>query len=199
MECGAARVDITPALPADLQGFARRDAAARQVDRPLLATVCVLRSPTTTIVVVAADVLAFSGAYVTRLRSAIAAELNCDPSDVLLNASHTHAAMWPGRPWKVSGEKINESWESENSYDNDLLEKIVTTAEHAAARTVPARVSHAVGRVAGMAVNRRERLADGRTVIGWNQGGFVDEELPVLRIDGLNGRAIATIVGFGCH
>jgi hypothetical protein len=61
-----------------------------------------------------------------------------------------------------------------------------------------------VGRVDGLAVNRRERTPDGRTILGWNRDGFVDESVPTLRVDALDApaaasRAIATIVGFGCH
>ena len=48
-------------------------------------------------------------------------------------------------------------------------------------------------------MNRRERTSDGRTILGWNPDGFVDDSVPTVRIDALDGSAIATLVGFGCH
>ncbi len=61
------------------------------------------------------------------------------------------------------------------------------------------RISGAVGHAPGIAVNRRERTPDGRTILGWNPEGFLDDSVPTLRIDGLDGAPIATLVGFGCH
>jgi len=79
-----------------------------------------------------------------------------------------------------------------------------SAAVQAAETAVGARVSGGVGRVHNVAVNRRERTADGRTILGWNPEGFIDESVPTLRIDALDAPAdkpvaIATIVGFGCH
>jgi neutral ceramidase len=53
--------------------------------------------------------------------------------------------------------------------------------------------------VAGVAVNRRERTPDGRTILGWNQDLTMDDETPTIRVDDLDGEAIATITAFGCH
>jgi hypothetical protein len=51
----------------------------------------------------------------------------------------------------------------------------------------------------GSPVNRRERTDDGRTILGWNRELSIDEQVPVLRIDALDGSAVATVVAFGCH
>jgi hypothetical protein len=69
----------------------------------------------------------------------------------------------------------------------------------AMARMKPARISGGTGVAPGIAVNRRERTEDGRTILGWNKENFIDEEVPTIRIDSLTGDAIATLVGFGCH
>ena len=49
------------------------------------------------------------------------------------------------------------------------------------------------------AVNRRERLADGRVILGWDPDGMVDPQVPVLQLQRRDGSALATLVGFGCH
>jgi neutral ceramidase len=50
-------------------------------------------------------------------------------------------------------------------------------------------------------VNRRQRLADGRVIIGENPGGATDPELLVLRIDALGepGQPLALLVNYACH
>ena len=40
----------------------------------------------------------------------------------------------------------------------------------------------------GLAVNRRERTADGRTILGWNPDGVRDDSVVTIRMDGLDGR-----------
>lgn len=69
----------------------------------------------------------------------------------------------------------------------------------ATARLKPVRISGGTGTAPGIAVNRRERTSDGRTILGWNKENFIDEEVPTIRIDSHAGEAIATLVGFGCH
>jgi neutral ceramidase len=200
---GAARVDITPPLPVDLLGYVRRAEAARAVRDPLLATACVLRAGSTTVAIIAADVVGLTTAMSDRIRTRVAAAISCRPQDVLLNSSHSHASPWPGATVKLGGEF--DGWtETELRWWEAVPDLYASAAVQAAEASVEARISGAVGRVHGLAVNRRERTADGRTILGWNRDGFVDESVPTVRIDALDGppaepRAIATIVGFGCH
>lgn len=198
MLVGAARVDISPWLPADLLGYVRRAHAAREVARPLLVTACLLRDETSTVVVAAADVVGLSSEFADRARRSIAEAVSCRPEDVLLNSSHSHAAPWPGALWKLGGE-FDEWTAAERAYEEWLPSAYASAAVMAAERAVTARVSGGVGRVSGLAVNRRERTPDGHTILGWNPDGFVDEEVPVLRLDAPDGSPVATMVGFGCH
>ena len=71
-------------------------------------------------------------------------------------------------------------------------------------RLAPARIAGGVGEARGLAVNRRERTADGRTILGWNREGVRDDSVVAIRIDGADGPplvadAIATLVSFACH
>ena len=148
---------------------------------------------------VAADLLGLGVAYAEELRQAIASAVDCPTRNVLLSSSHSHAAPAPGMRWKLGGEFMDEPTGAERTYEAWLPSAFVAVAVAADERAVPVRVSAGVGRVNGLAVNRRERTADGRTVLGWNPQGFVDEEVPVLRVDALDGTAVATLVAFGCH
>ena len=198
MRAGAARVDITPPLPVDLLGYVRRDVAARRVHDPLLATGVLLQDDGGTVVIIAADLVNLAPAFAERVRERVAAAVSCRPEQVLLNSSHSHAAPWPGAGLKLGGE--TDDWtDRELGYWESLPDAFASVAVQASHAAVEARVSGGVGHAPGLAVNRRERTADGRTILGWNPDGFIDDSVPTVRIDSLDGSAIATLVGFGCH
>jgi neutral ceramidase len=203
-KAGAARVNITPPLPVDLLGYVRRARAARGVWDPLLATACVMRGDDgATVAVIAADVVGLTTEMSDRIRARVAAAISCRPEEVLLNSSHSHASLWPGATMKLGGEF--DGWtETELRWWESVPDLYASAAVQAAESALEARVSAGVGQVHQVAVNRRERTADGRTILGWNPDGFIDESVPTLRIDELGAppdkpAALATIVGFGCH
>ncbi|WP_432970384.1 hypothetical protein [Dactylosporangium sp. CA-233914] len=195
---GASAVNINPPLPVDPQGFLRRAEAVRRYGEPLMVTACVLDSGSHRVAVLAADVVGLSPLYADRIRARISEATGIAPEHILLNSSHTHAAPWPREDGKLHGE-FPEVTPAEAAYFERLPHDYATAALLAATNLVPARVSGGTGRVTGLSVNRRERREDGATILGWNKEGFVDEDVPVIRVDALDGSAIATIVGFGCH
>ena len=196
---GATQLSIDPPLPVDMLGFVRRDRSAREHGTPLLVTALVLRSDDAAAVIAAADLAGMTPAFAARVREAIAGAVGCRPEDVLLNSSHTHAAPWPGAAYKLGGE-VDDWTATELAYWDWLPHAFATAALRAAESAVPIVVSGGTGRAPGIAVNRRERTSDGRTILGWNPEGFLDEEVPAIRIDAASdGHAVATIVGFGCH
>jgi neutral ceramidase len=198
MRVGAARVDITPPLPVDVLGYVRRPIAPRRVGDPLLATGVVIEDAATTAVIIAADLVNLAPGSADRVRERVAEAAGCLPEHVLLNSSHTHAAPWPGATVKLGGE--TDDWtDRELGYWDSIPDAFASVAVQARASAAEARISGGVGHAPGLAVNRRERTPDGRTILGWNPDGFVDDSVPTIRIDALDGTAIATIVGFGCH
>jgi hypothetical protein len=170
-----------------------------------MATACVLRDATddTTVVIIAADVVGLTTPMADRIRARVGELVGCDPAAVLLNSSHTHAAPWPGAFIKMGGEF--DGWtDQEIRYWESIPDRYASVALEAAGRLAPARISGGVGEARGIAVNRRERTADGRTILGWNRDGVRDDSVVAIRIDGLDGPptipdAIATLVSFACH
>jgi hypothetical protein len=198
MLAGAARVDITPPLPVDVLGYVRRDLAPRTAIDPLLATGVYVESGTGAVVIIAVDLANLAPGYADDARARAAAAVGVPSERVLLNSSHSHAAPWPGARLKLGGE--SDDWtDRETGYWAALPDLLASVAVQARATAREARVSGAAGHAPGLAVNRRERTGDGRTILGWNPEGFVDEAVTALRLDDLDGDAIATIVGFGCH
>lgn len=202
---GAAAVDITPPFPVDLLGYVRRPLAARSAYAPLMATACVFRDADsgTTVAVIAADVVGLSTPMADRIRVRVGEVVDCDPAAVLLNSSHTHAAPWPGATIKLGGEF--DDWTAEElAYWETIPDRYAAAARQALQALAPARVSGGVGEAPGIAVNRRERTADGRTILGWNREGVRDDSVVAIRVDGFSGApltadAIATLVSFPCH
>ena len=198
MRAGAATVDITPPLPVDVLGYVRRDVAPRTVADPLMATGVVLEGAGATLAIIAADLANLAPGFADEVRVRVAEAIDVPPGNVLLNSSHSHAAPWPGAQHKLGGEV--DGWtQRERDYWASLPDAFASVAVQALASAREARISGAVGHAPGLAVNRRERTADGRTILGWNPDGFVDDSVPTLRIDDLDGEAVATVVGFGCH
>jgi neutral ceramidase len=202
---GAAEVDITPPFPVDLLGYVRRPLAARSAYDELMATACVFRDEGsgTTVAIVAADVVGLTTPMADRIRARVGEAIGCDPAAVLLNSSHTHAAPWPGATIKLGGE-FDDWTDTESAYWESIPDRYATAAREAAERLAPARISGGVGQAPGIAVNRRERTTDGRTILGWNRDGVRDDSVVAIRVDGLDGAplvpdAIATIVSFACH
>jgi hypothetical protein len=202
---GAAEADITPPFPVDLLGYVRRPLAARSAYEPLMATACVFRDDAdgTTVVVIAADVVGLTTPMADRIRARVGELVGCDPAAVLLNSSHTHAAPWPGATIKLGGE-FDDWTETELRYWDTIPDRYASVALEAVGRLAPARVSGGVGEATGIAVNRRERTADGRTILGWNREGVRDDSVVAMRVDGFDGAplmpdAIATLVSFACH
>ena len=185
MLAGAAVVDITPPLPVDVLGYVRRARAPRRVRSPLQARAVVLqlrrrrRSSLITGDVVGPD-HAGGGPHPGRRRRR---RSGCPPENVLLNSSHSHAGPVAGRH-DQDGRRVRR-------LDRDRARLVGAGAGALRVRRGPggrparrgARRGRRPGAAPGIAVNRRERTPDGRTILGWNPDGFLDEEVPTVRID----------------
>ena len=62
----------------------------------------------------------------------------------------------------------------------------------------PARIKAGAGHM-DFSVNRREKLADGRVVLGLNETGPADHAVGVVRVDSQEGRPLAALVNYTCH
>ena len=196
---GAAVVNIDPPLPADPQGFVRRAFAVRDSLDECQVRAVVISNGTTQLAILTADLANIDPYFADRIRSTIAIASGISYDSILLNVSHSHGGLWPReRKEKLHGE-FAELTPGEIAYFERLPFDYASAVVKAMARMKPARISGGTGIAPGLAVNRRERTEDGRTILGWNKENFIDEEVPTIRIDSHTGDAIATLVGFGCH
>ena len=173
MKVGAAKVDITPPLGMQLEGFEVRVDGATGIHDPLQARVLVAeRSDGTSVALAVADLIQID----SRLQGLIATEvheLTGIPRERLqLAGTHTH-----------SGPRLLEPSDAERAIGHAIAGAVARAWVDR--REAVAAVG--IGRVQGIGANRRPN------------GGPVDDRVTVTRFDGLDGRPIATHVNYGCH
>ncbi len=198
---GVARIDITPPMPSDCVGFVRRAAPATGVLAPLTAPALVLEdADQRRAVIVALDLIGISSAQADRMRHLIATAVDASPDAVFLNCSHTHAGphATEGSLRKLGG-SMREIFDKERLYIESLPYEISGAATVAARELVLVRLGAGSTAVPGISVNRRERTSDGRTILGWNPEGALDDELIVLKLATEDGQTVAVVTNFACH
>jgi hypothetical protein len=145
------------------------------------------------------DNAGFQAPEVDEVRAAAAAAAGTLPAGTLVNFNHTHCAPPGGRTMvNLGGPMTGELDARSLAYASSLGERVAAAAGIAAARLEPARVVWGVGECS-LAVNRREKQPDGRTILGWNPGGLVDRQVTVLQARRPDESPIATVVAYGCH
>ena len=198
LRAGAARLDITPRTPIDLVGYSRRCDPADGVRHRLTAGALVLDDGRTRLAIIALDILALRPAQADQLRKKTAEAIGTGPECVMLNVSHTHGGPQSHRGGvKIGGDQRGLS-DNELDFIDSLPGRIIAVAEEAAGRLEPARAGAGSGWLE-LGVNRRERAADGRTILGWNPDKDWDREVGVLRLDRPDGTPLAIAVNFACH
>jgi hypothetical protein len=190
----AARTVITPPLGIRMMGYTVQESVSQSVERELTATALVLSDGRTKAVILACDLLFIQNPFVDRICEAVGRRVGVPANHVLINCSHTHLGpMLPG--WQRDSAEQQSLQERYLAALEDQLAGIAAAADK---RLAPARFGVATGH-APLGVNRRERLADGRVVIGENPAGAVDHTLGVVRFDHLDGQPLATLMIAGCH
>ncbi len=193
---GLATVDITPAEPIPMSGYASRRAPFEAIAQRLHAKAMAIEGREGgRALLITADILGF-----TEERSAsICRRLNesdgLSRDQILLNASHTHAGpLVAGSMMAFVPESSRRDIER---YIREMEDKIVAGAQKALRDLRPARLSWGWG-VANFVMNRREFTPNG-VILGTNPSGPADRTVPVLRIAGADGRPRGVVFGAASH
>ncbi len=173
MRVGAARVDITPPLGMDLEGYGARVSGASGVHDPLHARALVVEGDDgTTVALVVTDLLQ----VLPRLQGQVAAEVEARTgitrARLQLVGTHTHSGPDLNRP---------------SAAEQTIGDRIAEVVERAWRERREAVAAVGIGHVQGIGANRRP------------DGGPVDDRVTVTRFDGTDGVPIATHVNYGCH
>ena len=187
-QIGVARIDITPAQPIRLSGYAVRKNESNGVAQKLWAKALAIGSdrenPALLITVDNTGVPAhIRNEVVRRLQ-----KQNIKQERVAICSTHTHAAPYlDGYLPTLFGEPLPPVHQLHvASYTAELTDAIEKVALAALKNRKPGNLSWAQG-TAGFAVNRRTK------------GGPVDHDLPMLAVSDAKGKLRALIVNYACH
>lgn len=151
LKAGFARIDITPPLGVEVQGYFEERHADGVLD-PLLATAVAFDNGEKRTVVMSLDLIGFNQMLMDRVRSTIAQAVQTEPEAVFVACTHTH--LGPGTADSV-GKFTNLE------YIEWLVLKLRDAAVMAVQDLKPAQLSYTRGKVEGVAFVRRFRMKDG--------------------------------------
>ncbi|MDX3006555.1 hypothetical protein PWY87_33070 [Kribbella solani] len=196
-KAGAAHVVANPPAGVDLVGYLRRWRSSQGNGQALEVNALVTESESKRLAIIALDAPSVVGAYATRMREAVAEAIGCGRESVLVNASHTHCA--PPLPGHLkTGGSTADLTDAELEFAETLITAARNAATIAAGRLTDCRVGFTKRPFPG-GVNRRQRTADGSTIMGWNPDGPTDPDLSVVRIESTTGTPVCAVVSYSCH
>jgi hypothetical protein len=195
---GLARVKITPEQPVMLAGYASRNHPFERVENNLYAKALVLEDGSgNRAVLVTSDLIGFTAAVAEPICEQIHGRTGLKRDQILLNAAHVHTG--PALSLKASTAEGGSAADAERTvaYTRQLQQKVIDLVAQALEHLEPARLSWGTG-VCEFVMNRREFTPLG-VILGVNPRGLADRTMPVLRIDGDDGKLRAVLFGAAVH
>ena len=197
-QAGVSRVVITPDKTIWMAGYGGRDHPAEGTLYELKAKALALEDADgRQAVMVATDLLGFPKAMSARIRDRLETRYGLSRAQVILNSSHTHTgpvlenALYDIYPLDASDRKKIEE------YSGRLEDQIVSLVGAALESMTPARIYSENG-VTRFQVNRRnnsESTLNRQTDLN----GPNDYAVPVLKVEGKDGKLVAVAFGYACH
>lgn len=194
---GIARIQITPETPVWLSGYAARTRPADEVLHDLWAKAVVISdNKKNCIVIVTLDIIGLSHGLSEEIISRVIEKHGLTRSQVLINSSHTHSGpvIWPSL--SMMFELGIDDKKALIKYSKMLADDIIEVIDMAFLDLKPSTLSTAHSE-ADFAVNRRKSGENG-VVIGVNNEGPVDHDVPVMMIES-DGKLRAVLFGYACH
>jgi len=202
-KAGVASAVITPDEPMWMAGYASRTKPSEGKIHDLNAKALVLQDEQgTRLVIVTVDLLGIPRPTRDWLEAQVKHRYKISPDALLLSASHTHSgpvvreaqySIYGNTVYGLSPEQIEQS----NRYIENLQQKVLELIGQAIENLAPAKLGYTHAR-AGFAMNRRLPSETG-VRNSPNPDGPVDHDVPVLRIDGADGKLRAVLFGYACH
>lgn len=202
-KAGLASVAITPEESMWMAGYAARKGPSEGKVHDLWAKALALEDEQGgRVVIVTVELIGIPRPTRDWMEKQVEARFKLAPERLLLNASHTHCgpvvretrySIYGNTVYGLSPEQIEQS----NRYVEDLQHKLLRLVGEALDHLVPARLGYTHAR-AGFAMNRRART-ESSYQIAPNPDGPVDHDVPVLRIDGPDGKLRVVVFGYACH
>jgi hypothetical protein len=197
-KAGVATAVITPEQAMWMAGYASRTNVSQGKFTDLHAKVLALEDERGgRMVFVTLDLIGVPRTLRKSLEARVQQAWQLPPESFLLNASHTHSGpeFRFGRAPADDGD-FKPSTLGDN-YGRDLEEKLLKLIGTALETRAPARLAYSFARC-GVAMNRRLPTKTGYANSP-NPEGPVDHDVPVLRVEGAEGKLRAVLFGYACH
>ncbi|GAA4838972.1 neutral/alkaline non-lysosomal ceramidase N-terminal domain-containing protein [Paenibacillus vulneris] len=194
LHLGTAKVDITPAMPVPLAGFAHRTGTFEQIAQPLYARIhCLQQSRVSgskiTVLLVSADLIWWGSDLVNRLSPKLRERYGLD--SVLLHATHNHSGP------QTSACFTDALGRPDPGYLLELERRLESGIEQALQSMEPVMMERGTGQCR-IGLNRRKDI-DGHIEMAPNENGPVDPEVTVIRFRTPDGRTKGLFVHYTCH
>jgi hypothetical protein len=191
---GIAQADISPPVGTPSAGFAGRGPLTALHD-PLYATALVFSDGIKSAALVACDLLYLNAETVSEIRDLVQQRTDIAADHVTVSCTHTHYG--PDTAHEERDPRVG-------AYRTNLIYSLAGVVEEATSKMQPAYMGIGWGR-SYIGVNRREKLPDGRVILGQNPDGPIDRAVGVLRFDtppepgSEQGEPIACLINFPTH
>lgn len=197
-KAGAASVVITPEKELWMAGYAARTKPAEGKETDLYGKALALEDGRgTRFVLVTLDLIGVPQSLRKNLERRCGEAYKLPPEGLMLNASHTHSGpefrvgRFPGDDGDTRPTREGEA------YGEQLEAKLFALIGEALGRLEPARLGYTHAR-AGFAMNRRLPTPGGYRNSPYPDGP-VDQDVPVLRVEGEGKKLRAVVFGYACH
>ena len=186
-KAGTAVVNVTPTEPMWMAGYASRTKPSEGTALDLFCKAAALEDEHgARVVIVTCDLIGIPRDLRNSLEQLVAEKYKLAPERLLLNASHTHC----GPEFRLSKRDALPSFGDKEkqaaAYGERLREQLLKLVGDALADLKPAQLTFVRARC-GFAMNRRTPSGDGYKNNPWSEGP-VDQEVPVLKIAGADGK-----------
>lgn len=192
LRAAAGKVEITPADLKNLNPFGGGDFSA--VRDPIFARVLVLASGTDSALIVTYDAPEIGDTAAFRQR--IERESGIKADHIMLAATHDHSA--PRIGGLSAGTRAQMPSAESMAYSAGVYDKTLSAIKAAKAALRPAKLGYGKGQ-ASVNVSRQLYTPGKGWGMGINPDGASDKGLPILRIDGVDGKRIAIVFAYGVH
>ena len=198
---GAARLSLEPPLDLPLVGFVRQTHDATGYGRHGLETSAIaVERNGVRVVLCGVDIVGIGEPEITVLLDRIAGAVGADPAGILVNWNHTHLSV-VGGAWggECAGRPRPSAMRGSDASPTSCRTRSYRSAGSRSSGSSPPAPCGVWGTPRRSAVNRRERAADGTTILGGNPDALVDNQVTSLQFRRLDESVVATAVNFGCH
>jgi hypothetical protein len=195
---GLAQEKITPERPVFLAGYASRNRPFDRVEAELYVKALALEDREgKRAVLVTSDLIGFPAAVAEPICARIEQKTGLKRGEILLNSAHIHSGPTLSLDPSAHGNQSAGDAQRTVEYTRQLQDKVVDVVVRSLDRREPAQLSWGSG-VAHFVMNRREFTPDG-VILGANPRGLADRTVPVLRVDGPDGKPRAVLFGTAVH